>query len=385
MNKALHVFVYLFLVLTGVALYFEFELNAKRAEMKDRNRLQENYIVSFASKVETDKAGDAKPEPRRILIDRRELSADLDGHEVGDDEKEDILADVREYSPALEQDRDFLKWGESERSNLREVYVLDAEGKPEKDGSEPMTRGSGEDQQLKKLEDALDAQKDRFAKTRSALTAVREQLEKVAKEYNELPPQIRKAKKDIADLNDKITELNSANEKLEDEKKQLASQVEELNAELSSAKDDLTAAKDETEAVKEDLSKERELTTQLKKLVADLQNNNAGGVRTEAGAAVSSVPVGDKGRIVSADNEDMFAIVEFTDDAMKELKGEDRSRPLPLMTFFVRRAGYSGPAGEIIGSIRIRQEVAGKNYLICDILSDWSQTEIKPDDVVFAN
>ena len=29
--------------------------------------------------------------------------------------------------------------------------------------------------------------------------------------------------------------------------------------------------------------------------------------------------------------------------------------------------------------------VTGKNYLICDILSDWQQTPLLPNDVVFAN
>ena len=45
MNKALHVFVYLFLALAGTALFFEIQLNEKRAELTDRNRMQEDYFV----------------------------------------------------------------------------------------------------------------------------------------------------------------------------------------------------------------------------------------------------------------------------------------------------------------------------------------------------
>ena len=81
----------------------------------------------------------------------------------------------------------------------------------------------------------------------------------------------------------------------------------------------------------------------------------------------------------------MFAIVEFTPEAMKELKGDDLSRPLPPMEFGVKRAGFKGAAGEFIGRLRLKQEVAGKNYIVCDILSNWSQDELKQDDVVFAD
>ena len=52
MNKALHVLVYVFLALAGVALFFEIQLNAKRAELRDRNRMQEDYLVKIAKTIE---------------------------------------------------------------------------------------------------------------------------------------------------------------------------------------------------------------------------------------------------------------------------------------------------------------------------------------------
>ena len=111
----------------------------------------------------------------------------------------------------------------------------------------------------------------------------------------------------------------------------------------------------------------------------------AGGTRTGVGVAVSSVPAGEKGKIIDADNENMFATVEFTPQAMKELKGNDSSRPIPAMEFGVKRAGFNGEAGEFVGRIRLRQEVPGKNYIICDILTNWEQDKLKADDVVFAD
>ena len=52
MNKALHILVYLFLIIAGVGLWFEIELNAKRALLTERNRMQEDYLVKIARTIE---------------------------------------------------------------------------------------------------------------------------------------------------------------------------------------------------------------------------------------------------------------------------------------------------------------------------------------------
>jgi hypothetical protein len=70
---------------------------------------------------------------------------------------------------------------------------------------------------------------------------------------------------------------------------------------------------------------------------------------------------------------------------MKELKGNDLTKPLPMIEFAIKRPGFNGPAGEIIGRVRLRQEVPGKNWIICDILSSWSQDKLQKNDTVFAD
>ena len=102
------------------------------------------------------------------------------------------------------------------------------------------------------------------------------------------------------------------------------------------------------------------------------------------GTAVASVPAGDKGTIVSADNEDMFAIVKFSPEAMRELKGNDLSQPIPAIEFGVKRPDGKG-SDVFVGKIRLRQEIAGKNYIICDILLNWEQDKLRKDDVIFAD
>ena len=115
------------------------------------------------------------------------------------------------------------------------------------------------------------------------------------------------------------------------------------------------------------------------------QQVRAPGERSANGTAVTSLPAGDKGKLIEVDNDNMFAIIEFTDEAMKELKGEDLQGPLPALELGIKRPGFKGEAGEFVGRIRLRQEVKGKNYVICDILGAWEQDKAKVDDVIFAD
>ena len=132
---------------------------------------------------------------------------------------------------------------------------------------------------------------------------------------------------------------------------------------------------DEAAAKAEELEKSEERVKQLTKMLQE-QLHQTG---TNAGkGTIASIPVGDKGKIIHVDNENMFAIISLSDTAMKQLKGNDMNGPIPLLEFGVKRDG------KFVGRIRLRQEVPGKNYVTCDILTNWAQDELKPGDVVFA-
>ena len=377
MNKALHVFVYLFLILAGVALFFEMQLNDKRRLLTDRNRIQENYIIQIAGTIEKE-----APEKKSA-----ELSKDVQQVEakvVDMPETENILED---YEAQLEmQSLDTFQWGLPEREQLRNVYVYTFDGKIQMDGDRPLMEGPGtEDELLKNLLKACMAQRSRLDTTREALAKLHEKLDKEVAEINKMKPEMRQDKVTIVEKNEKIAKLEGDKADLENQIVKIKAQIDELNAEITSLKDEVVTAHDETDAAKEDLLKANKLNEQLKKLLQEALAQVAGGTRTGAGVAVSSVPAGDKGKIVDVDNESMFATVEFTPEAMKELKGNDLSHPLPAMEFGVKRAGFKGEAGEFVGRIRLRQEVPGQNYIICDILTSWEQDKLKPNDVVFAD
>ena len=343
MNKVLHVLVYVFLALAGAALFFELQLNAKRSELTDRNRMQEDYLVKIARTVE--KADPAKDAAFEIKKDTSPVEARL----VDSPDMENVLAD---YSAPLEQTNlDTYNWDGS-RDQLRQVYVLDAEGKPVMDGNQPQTRDSGEYKLLEQLFNSAKNQQSRLNSTRAALAELRGKLESVVAELNKLKPEARQDKVTIEEQKAKMAKLEEEKAGVENQLTKTKAQVDELNGEITSLKDEVSTAKDAS----------------------------AGG-----GAAVTSLPAGDKGKIVQADNENMFAIVEFTEEAMKELKGNDPSRPLPALELGVKRSGHSGAAGEFVGRVRLRQEVKGKTLVICDILSAWEQDKLKANDVIFAD
>jgi len=377
MNKFLHVLVYVFLLLAAAALYLELELNKKRAELTDRNRMQEDYLVRIAKTVEkTDPAKDASFEIKKD-------SSPVEARLIDTPDMENLLD---EYPAPLEQvNLETFNWDNpTDRKQLRSIYVLDFEGKPVMDGTEFMKHGKGtEDEILSRLFESAKTQQTRLNSTRSALTDLREKLEAVVAELNKLKPEARQDKVTIVEKNEKIAKLEQEKAELENQIVKLKAQIDELNTEVTSLKDEVAAAKDETEAAKEEVAKAKKIIEQLKQMLKE--SVQAKGVRAANGAAVTSLPAGDKGRVVEADNENMFAIVEFTPEAMKELKGDDGSRPLPFLELGLRRPGFKGPAGEFVGRVRLRQEIKGKNYVICDILGAWEQDKAKTNDTLFAD
>ena len=378
MNKALHVLVYFFLIIAGLGLWFEIELNAKRTLLTDRNRMQEDYLVKIAATIE-------KVEPNKdVQAEIKKDVSSVEAKHVDNPEMENVLETYNYY---LEQaNLETFSWNNDKtRAQLRMVYLLDELGKPIMDGDRPKTTGRGtEDELLSALLEASKSMQTKLNTTRNELVVLRNRLEKEVNELNRLKPEARQDKVTIVERDAKIAKLEAEKADLENQIVKIKAQIDELNAEITSLKDEVAAAQDETQATKEELEKAQKLNETLKKLLAEaLAQQQTGG--PSRGTAVTTIAVGDKGRVVTVDNENMFAVVEFTPEAMKQLKGDDLSHPLPNMEFGVKRAGFNGPAGEFTGRIRLRQEVKGKNYVICDVLGQWEQTKLQVGDIVFAD
>lgn len=378
MNKALHVLVYVFLALAAAALWFELQLNAKRSLLTDRNRLQENYFVSIARTIE-------KVEPAKgAALDPINMDVSpVEARVVDSPDMENVLDG---YNAHLEQaNLETYNWeNPTDRAQLRAVYVLDAEGNPVMDMGEPLMKGPGtEDELLGKLFESAKQQQARLNSTRAELVTLRGKLASVVSELNRIKPAARQDKVTIVEKQERISKLEEEKTGLENQVTKIKAQIDELNTEITSLKDEVTTAKDEVELKKEELAKANKLVDQLKKLLQESIATQ--GASSAQGTAVTSLPAGDKGTIRIADNENMFAVVAFSEAAMKELKGPNLNQPVPVLELGVKRPGHKGDAGEFVGRLRIRQEVKGKPYVICDILGAWEQAKLQPNDVVFAD
>ena len=379
MNKALHALVYVTLVVAAAALFFEIQLDGKRELLKDRDRQLEDYIVKISNTIEKSDAA----KPASLPEARKDVSA-VEAKLVDSPETENVLED---YPAQLEEaNLDTLKWDDKERIQLRQLYKLDGEGNKIPDAANPgdfVKKGAGTAQELLDLLfERAKAQQAKLNTTRAELANVRTKLEALVNDYNKLKPEGRQDKVSLEEKKAQIEELEQAKAAVEEQLTKTKSQIDDLNAEIKSLKDERDSAKDETEAVKEDLAKTQKLVDQLKKL---LQNQPARQQTVASGTVnVAPLTVGNKGKIVEVNSKLMFAVVEFDEDAMKELLGPERQNALPQLEMGIRRTGFQGPAGEYVGRLRLRQSVAGKNFVIADLLGDWLQTEVKKGDVVFA-
>ena len=379
MNKALHALVYVTLVVAAAALFFEIQLDGKRELLKDRNRQLEDYIVKISNTIEKSDAA----KPASLPEARKDVSA-VEAKLVDSPETENVLED---YPAQLEEaNLDTLKWDDKERIQLRQLYKLDGEGNKIPDAANPgdfVKKGAGTAQELlDQLFERAKAQQAKLNTTRAELANARTKLEALVNDYNKLKPEGRQDKVSLEEKKAQIEELEQAKAAVEEQLTKTKSQIDDLNAEIKSLKDERDSAKDETEAVKEDRAKTQKLVDQLKKL---LQNQPARQQTVASGAVnVAPLTVGNKGKIVEVNSKLMFAVVEFDEDAMKELLGPERQNALPQLEMGIRRTGFQGPAGEYVGRLRLRQSVAGKNFVIADLLGDWLQTEVKKGDVVFA-
>ena len=376
MNKALHVLVYLFVILSAAALWFEIELNKKRSLLTDRNRLQEEYVIKIASTVE-------KVEPNKdATTETKKDVSPIEAKIVDIPETENVLEDYNFY---LEQSNlETYSWDNPEtKKQLRNVYVLDFEGNIVMDGNVPETKGPGTERELLELLlDGASKMRTKLDTTRAELVKLHKILDEQVEELNKIKPMARQDKVTIVEKNEKIAKLEEIKADLENQIVKIKTQIDELNAEITSLKDEVVTAQDETAAAKEE-QKSQKLVEQLKKLIQEMINerNRTNGDPNN----ITSLPAGDKGKVIEADNENMFAVVEFDAKTMKELKGDNLDHPIPNIELGVKRPGFHGEAGEFIGRIRLRQEVREKNYIICDILGAWKQGDIQPGDIIFAD
>jgi len=376
MAKVLRVLVIIILILSAVSLFFAIKLFEKRELLTKRNSVLEEQFIKVAKTIEAADAPDA--DAPGVMKDISEVS----DRELANPEKQAMLD---AYPIKLEQQNlPTLDFGNTEkRLQLRSFFAVDAEGNYVLDpvDNKPATKGPGTMQELMdQLFERAKAQQASLNKTRAELTKMREQFTGSVDDINKLKTDGRAAKVELTGEKEKVAALTTEKEELETRVTKLNAEKKELSAELADAKNSIETLNEEKVTITEELAKSREQIKLLEERLKGGGNRPAGDTQLAAGTAPTA---GDKGKIIEANDELKFAIIELSDDAIAELLGPERENALPQLEMNVRRTGRQSAAGEFVTRIKLRQAVRGKNFVVADILNDWQQAPVEKGDVVF--
>ena len=378
MGNVLRVLVIIIMLLSAVSLFFASELYKKRELLTKRNNVLEEQVIKLAKTVEAADAAEA--DAPAVEKDTSEVSE----REITNPEKLNLLEG---YPIKLEQQNlPTLDFGSNDkRLQLRSYFAIGADGKPELDqvDQRPRTRGPGTMEEiLGQLFDRAKVQQANLNKTRAELTKMREQVADSVTEINKLKIDGRTAKTEAKTERDRSALLASDKTELEARITKLNAEKKELSAEVADAKGEVEVLREEKTTLVDDLAKLNEKYQEaIKRNPA--AGSGSGGPVQDLQTVASAPTAGDKGKVIEANDDLKFAIIELSDEAIAELLGSERQNALPQLEMNVRRTGRQSAAGEFVTRIKLRQAVRGKNFIVADILNDWQQTPVAKGDVVF--
>lgn len=371
MATFLKVLTVIFLILAIGALVLGIHLFEKRELLKGRTQKLEKAIIALGTVTED--------------VDEEALAAEAKKDYPAKDIS-DCKAEILEtpelskfwdtYQAQMEiQPSTFLNLGTPEkkielmtyykRDPVTQKIIYDEFGRPVTEG--PNTMQSVIDllqkkqrEQLKRLNDT----RDQLKKIREEYVQTVIELNKWKRELRERLVEIVQLKQKIAELEAKIRELEAKIQQLENEKKALEEEVQELKRQITEL-NDIIANKDV-------------LIKNQSNEIARLK-----GIISGQDVIVSiDLPPGQKGAVVSVNDDWNFVVVELTDECMKQLLGEDLQRPLPIAEFWVRRR-ISEEKDVIMGRVRLREIRRDKKLGIADVLLQYKQGPLVVGDVVF--
>ena len=365
MNILLRILVILTLLLNGVALWFSLALYGKRNLLIDRNTNFREFTENIARTFEA-------TEPEIVNVASEHTPRDISDVTLA---TADITPDTSDFWETYKQAYekiDAKSYAIPNPSDLDEVYILDAEGKPERDfEGKPVKSGAPMALALEEILKKATAQRTRMNNIRDQLTKLRQEYEETVEDLNRVKKQGRESLKTIQAKEEQISQLEAEKSRLEGEITELKDQVSTLENEKQSIQADLDAANEKIEI----LTAENE---KYKKLIEDLAK---GGTSAKGpAAAVANLAAGVKGTVVRVNNEYNYCLVKVTDEALIELIGEDGSRELPEVEYLIRR-----PTDDktLVGKVRLRTITKDVKTIVCDILADWKQGDVKTGDEIF--
>jgi len=371
MNTLLRVLVIVITLLGAAALVFATMNFSKRQILLGRNNA---LVEGFTNLAKTLEAQDAKDDGSTLPLTKD--TSDVTDTVLDNPNKEVVFEGYPVWLE--EQNRQTLKFEtEDKQLVLNSFYAYDEEGNIKiGPNGQKVAKGPGTMQEL--LDQAVDRaklQQGALNKTRAELSKMRDRVETNIKELNDLKGASRIVKRDLTTAKGEIAQLETDKAGLERNVAKLTSDKKELEAQVASAEEEIEKYQEREVGLTEDVARLKAENDELRKK----RGEKEGGTRIE-GLALTT---GDKGKIIESNDEFKFVIIEFSPDAMAEILGAEREKPLPQVDMSVRRVGRASAAGEFVTTVKLRHSVKDKNLVVADILTDWQQSPVEKGDVVF--
>ncbi len=379
MNIALRILVIIVLVLNIVSLVFAAMLNGKRSLLLERASLLRTEVARISKTLEArDPAEPANP----AVHPAKDIAQVTDVAQENPETSNFWETYEQKYETADPENRMDVDSTSDKRQQLDAYYKMGPDGKPELDAyGNKITEGQGTMREvLKQIYDRAVAQKNNLNKTRDQLVKVREELVSTIDELNTVKQAARRDKATITEQKEQIAKLESDIAEKTQRISTLEQRMKELEVELGDAKEQTAAAIEKFEVASNEIVA---LKAALDKALKELRSRPNVGSSVGGGSAGLNLTAGLKGKVVKADNEFMFTLLELSPETMKELLGENGDQPLPPVDMIVRRTGFDGPAKDFVTRVRLRQPLKGKNIVVADILGDWQQAPVQTGDTVF--
>ncbi len=368
MNIVLRILVILTLVLNGVALWFANALYNKRELLMHANEDLRQGIVKIASTLEAPEA-----ESEEEVAPTTRVARDISAVESSNADLEPDYSDFwTKYDETLETvaSEDYAV---RNPLDLAQVYILDATTKQARLDSmgKPMRMGS-----------PLNAVIDDVVKTslnqRKRANDVRAQLARIREEYEDVVTEVNQVKKDARKSLKTIEEKEATISTLEGEKADLESQIGGLKDQITTLEDEKLTIQQDLDLANENLEAAQNEVKTLKEQIENIAKMGIQSGGVSAAVAGANVTAGEKGKVVRADNEYNFCVVQLTDEAFVEIFGEDGARELPEMECWIMRDGVETP----LAKIRLSNVTKKAKVVTADILVDWKQGDVKPGDKI---
>jgi len=367
MGKLLRFLSVLFLVLSIAALTLGILLFEKREQLKGRTQKLEETLIKLAKFIEG-----APAEPETATFTAKDTS-DCTPEVLENPERSPFWST---YHLQMEKQNLTTVDLNPKREQLKNYYLLDAEGKIVKDPETGIRLTDGRGTMQAVLTDILgktEEQLKRFNETRNELRVVREELVATVEDLNKRKADLRKALAEIVALNETIAQRDQT--------------IAALNQTIDGLKADI-AARDDTIAQQVNQIAQLELDKEeQKKEINRLRLIISEGFHLP----IDEIPLpeyrridmGDKGTVSSLNDEWNYVVLDVTEAFMQELVGKDKSAAFTPVELLLKRPKRPDEALEFVTKVRITNIKRDKNLAIGNILSDWQVRPVQKGDVLY--